>query len=46
MSNINVKQGCPLSPTIFYLYIDEVEIYLDEMDEDSPCLFDVVIAIL
>ena len=35
-----------LSATIFYLYIDELETYLDEMDEDSPCLFNVVIAIL
>ena len=48
MSNIGVKQGCPLSPphTQFGLYIDELETYLDEIDGDSPCLLNAVVAIL
>eukprot|EP00250_Pteridium_aquilinum_P035366 c925_g1_i1 orf=106-276(+) len=27
-SNVGVKQGCPLSPTLFGLYIDEVADYI------------------
>ena len=46
MSDIGVKQGCPFSPTSFGLYIDELETYLDEIDGDSPCLFNTMIAIL
>ena len=46
MSNIGVKQGCPLSPTLFELYIDELEIYLDKIDKNSLCLFNTVVAIL
>ena len=29
-STIGVKQGCPLSPTLFGLYIDEIAEYLKE----------------
>jgi hypothetical protein len=46
MSNIGVKQGLPPYPTLFGMYIDELEKYLDEIDGDSPCLFDMVVIIL
>ena len=46
MSNIGVKQRCPLSPILFGLYIDELETYLDEISGDSPCLFNTMVAIL
>ena len=45
MSNINVKQGCPLFPHSFGLYIDELETYLDKINKDSPCLTNMVVAI-
>ena len=35
-----------LSPTLFDLYINELETYLDEINRDSPCLFNKVVAIL
>ena len=28
-STIGVKQGCPLSPTLFGMYVDEVSEYID-----------------
>ena len=46
MLDIDVKQECPLSPTLFGLYIDELEAYLDKIDRDSPCLFNTMVAIL
>ena len=45
MSNISVKQRCPYS-TLFNLYIDELETYLDEISGDSLCLFNLVVAII
>ena len=46
MFDTGVKQGCPLSPTLVNLYIDELQTYLDEFNKDSPCLFYTVVAIL
>ena len=37
--NIGVKQRCAISPTLFGLYIDELETYLDKINKDFPCLF-------
>jgi len=34
------------SSTLVRLYIDELETNLDEIDEDSSCLFHIVVAIL
>ena len=42
MSDIGVKQRCPLPLMLFGLNVDELETYLEEMDKDSPCLFSVV----
>ena len=45
MSNIGAKQGCPLSPTLVGLYIDELETNLKEINMDSLCLFGIVVVI-
>ncbi|KAH9293842.1 hypothetical protein KI387_040956, partial [Taxus chinensis] len=38
-STIGVKQGCPLSPTLFGIYIDELEDFLrDHIQEGDGCL--------
>jgi hypothetical protein len=34
-STIGVKQGCPLSPTLFGIYIDELEAFLHEHIQES-----------
>jgi hypothetical protein len=47
-STIGVKQGCPLSPTLFGIYIDELESFLhDHIQDDDGChLHQVLISIL
>ena len=45
MSNIGAKQGCPLSPRLVGLYIDELETNLKEINMDSLCLFGIVVVI-
>jgi hypothetical protein len=46
MFNIGIKQECPLPPHIVGMCIDELEKYLDEVDGDSLCLLDMMVAIL
>ena len=47
-STIGVKQGFPLSPTLFGIYIDEMESFLHAhiRDEDGGLLHQVLIVIL
>jgi hypothetical protein len=44
--NIGVKQGCPLSPTIFGIYIDKLEDYLEKEGGVGPTLTGIVINLL
>lgn len=46
MPNIGVKQVCPISPTLFNLYIHELQMYLDKIVWDIPCLFNTMVAIV
>jgi hypothetical protein len=44
--NIGVKQGCPLSPTLFGIYIDKLEDCLENTSCVGPTLTGIVINIL
>ena len=43
---IGVKQGCPLSPTLFGLYIDEVSQYIERFGGSGAHLASIAIQIL
>jgi hypothetical protein len=45
-SDIGVKHGCPLSPTLFGLYIDKLEEWLNSQEGDGALLGDFVIRLL
>jgi hypothetical protein len=44
--NIGVKQGCPLSPTLFGIYIDKLEELLEKEGCVGPTLTGLVINLL
>jgi hypothetical protein len=44
--NIGVKQGCPLSPTLFGIYIDKLEDCLEKVSCVGPTLTGIVINLI
>jgi len=44
--NIGVKQGCPLSPPLFGIYITKLEVCLEDVGYDGTKLVDMVITLL
>jgi hypothetical protein len=44
--NIKVKQGCPLCPTLFGIYIDKLEDYLEKVGCVDPTLTRIVVNLL
>ena len=45
-STVGVKQGCPLSPTLFGLYIDEISEYIERWGGSGAGLAGAIIPIL
>jgi len=45
-STIGVKQGCPLSPTLFGLYVDEISNFIDRDGGIGASLSGLLIALL
>ena len=45
-STIGVKQGCPLPPTLFGLYIDEVSHYIERFRSSRGCPMGIATQIL
>ena len=41
-----IKQGCPLLPTLFGLYVDEVSHYIERFRGSEACLAGIAIQIL